>query len=78
MIGVSLPTKTDLVVVLEGRCSSRPMQMLHLQEAGGTVTDFAGKPFAGNNNGRIVGCSSKVLHSQFLQFTEEVCSYDGN
>ena len=70
--------KVDLVVALENTSIRPDAGTLILEEAGGIVTDFGGNPFTNQNSGRIVGCSSEVLHRQFLQFSKEVYFNDGN
>lgn len=64
--------KADLVVAIAEQPIVPDAGILILEEAGGKITDFRGKPFAGGDQKRLVGSNGTELHKQFLQMAQNI------
>lgn len=64
--------KADLVVAIASQPIMPDAGTLMLEEAGGRITDFTGRPFTGKNQRCLVGSNGTQLHEQFLSLVEKL------
>jgi myo-inositol-1(or 4)-monophosphatase len=62
--------KADAVVTLASQPILSDAGLLILEEAGGCITDFQGRPFTGENQRCLVGSNGTDLHQQLLLLAE--------
>ncbi|QBD79702.1 hypothetical protein EPA93_28485 [Ktedonosporobacter rubrisoli] len=65
--------KAESVITVSEQAVPSDAGLLILQEAGGKVTDFAGKSFTLENSGRLIASNATTLHHELLKLAKRCC-----